>query len=249
MGERSGGPRARRSTPRRSRRRRTRAGTRAKLHSPDTAFFIAERDGSRVGYARVDRWGPDTGEIAVSVDAPARGQGFGTRLITLAARLGAEHLGVARVVARVRGSNEASVRAFVSAGFVRQGGGDDVTLVWPGGPVVPHSRPFVGASEADAAAAVVRSRALAGGRIAAEVESDGATLTGTAAAACVASGVGALRLSLWALGVGEGDEVIMPAYSCVALLNAALVVGAKPVLADVLPAASGRSIRPMSPRA
>ena len=151
----------------------------AKLHSPDTAFFIAESAGVRVGYARVDRWGPDTGEIAVSVDAPARGQGFGTRLITLAARLGAEHLGVARVVARVRGYNEASVRAFVSAGFVAQGGGEVVTLVWPGGPVVPHSRPFVGAQEADAAADVVRSRALAGGRIAAEVESQWCALTGT----------------------------------------------------------------------
>jgi perosamine synthetase len=139
------------------------------------------------------------------------------------------------VVARVRGENEASVRAFETAGFVRQGAGAVVTLVWPGGPVVPHSRPFVGAREADAAAAVVRSRALAGGRIAAAVEAEWCALTQTAAAACVASGVGALRLSLWALGVGSGDEVIMPAYSCVALLNAALVVGAVPVLADVLP--------------
>jgi UDP-2,4-diacetamido-2,4,6-trideoxy-beta-L-altropyranose hydrolase len=37
----------------------------AKLASPDTAFFIAEQAGRPVGYSRVDRWGPDTGEIAV----------------------------------------------------------------------------------------------------------------------------------------------------------------------------------------
>src|SRR5262249_38609273 len=42
------------------------------------------------------------------------------------------------------------------------------------------------------------------------------------------------RLGLWSLGVGPGDEVIVPAYSCVALLNAAMVLGAKPVLADVV---------------
>jgi len=99
---------------------------------------------------------------------------------------------------------------------------------------VPHSRPFVGEAEAEAAAAVVRSRALAAGAVAAEVEATWREWTGTAAAACVASGVGALRLGLWALGVGRGDEVIVPAYSCVALLNAVLVLGATPVLADVV---------------
>ena len=99
---------------------------------------------------------------------------------------------------------------------------------------VPHSRPFVGEEEAEAAAAVVRSRALAAGAIATEVEAEWCARTGASAAACVASGVGALRLGLWSLGVGAGDEVIVPAYSCVALLNAALVLGATPVLADVL---------------
>ncbi len=55
------------------------------------------------------------------------------------------------------------------------------------------------------------------------------------AAAAVGSGIAALRLALLALGVGPGDEVIVPAYSCVALLNAPLAVGAVPVLADVEP--------------
>jgi dTDP-4-amino-4,6-dideoxygalactose transaminase len=46
-------------------------------------------------------------------------------------------------------------------------------------------------------------------------------------------GVAALRLGLLALGVGPGDEVIVPAYSCAALLNAPLSLGATPILADV----------------
>jgi len=52
-------------------------------------------------------------------------------------------------------------------------------------------------------------------------------------AAGVSSGLAALRLALLALHVGPGDEVIMPAYSCVALLNAALALDATPVLADI----------------
>jgi perosamine synthetase len=208
---------------------------RGKLESADTAFFIGECDGRPVGYARVDRWSADVGEIAASIDASQRRQGLGRRLISLAAERGANQLGVRHIVARVKRENASSVRAFESAGFNRiTGDGDYFTLVWPDRVFISHSRPFVGEAEAGAAAAVVRSRALAHGAIAGEVEADWCRRTGAAAAACVASGVGALRLGLWSLGVGPGDEVVVPAYSCVALLNAALVLGAKPVLADVL---------------
>jgi perosamine synthetase len=93
----------------------------------------------------------------------------------------------------------------------------------------------VGEQEAEAAAAAVRSRTLAQGPRNAELEAYWCELTGNTEAAAVASGVGGLRLALHALGVGAGDEVLMPAYSCVALLNAALVLGATPVLADVIP--------------
>jgi perosamine synthetase len=143
---------------------------------------------------------------------------------------------VRHILARVKTDNTSSVRAFESAGFrALAGGGEQLALVWPDGALIPHSRPFVGDAEAAAAAAVVRSRRLAHAAISAEVEADWCERTGATAAACVASGLGALRLGLWSLGVGPGDEVVMPAYSCVALLNAAMVLGAKPVLADVVP--------------
>jgi 3-dehydro-glucose-6-phosphate--glutamate transaminase len=48
-----------------------------------------------------------------------------------------------------------------------------------------------------------------------------------------ASGTAALTVALLALGVGEGDEVIIPANSFAATENAVLAVGAMPVLADV----------------
>lgn len=45
----------------------------------------------------------------------------------------------------------------------------------------------------------------------------------------------ALHLSLWALGVGPGDEVIVPNITWVATANAVAYVGATPVFADVDP--------------
>jgi len=47
------------------------------------------------------------------------------------------------------------------------------------------------------------------------------------------NGTVALALSLMAFGVGRGDEVIVPDYTMIATPNAVLLVGAKPVFADI----------------
>jgi len=50
---------------------------------------------------------------------------------------------------------------------------------------------------------------------------------------CMASGTGALIAALSALGVGPGDEVIVPGYTFIATAIAALAVGAIPVVAEI----------------
>lgn len=50
----------------------------------------------------------------------------------------------------------------------------------------------------------------------------------------VASGTDALFLSLLALGIGKGDEVIVPAATFIATANAVLYAGATPVFVDIL---------------
>jgi dTDP-4-amino-4,6-dideoxygalactose transaminase len=61
-----------------------------------------------------------------------------------------------------------------------------------------------------------------------------ARYVGTPHATTVSSGTAALHLACVAAGIGEGDEVIVPAFTFVASANAPRYVGAEPVLCDVL---------------
>lgn len=62
-----------------------------------------------------------------------------------------------------------------------------------------------------------------------------AKFVGTKYAVGLNSGYDALHMSLRALEIGPGDEVIVPAHTFVATASAVVHVGAKPVLVDVLP--------------
>ncbi|HEV8662902.1 MAG TPA: aminotransferase class I/II-fold pyridoxal phosphate-dependent enzyme [Candidatus Methylomirabilis sp.] len=103
-------------------------------------------------------------------------------------------------------------------------------------PVIPHSRPSLGTAEVEAAAAVLRSGQVAQGPQVAAFEAEVAARLGLRGGAAVASGTAALHLALLALEVGPGDAVLIPSYTCAALLHAVRLAGAEPLLADVDPA-------------
>ena len=67
------------------------------------------------------------------------------------------------------------------------------------------------------------------------LEREVAAYVGVGHAVAVASGTDALILALRALGIGPGDEVIVPDYTFLATASAVLHAGASPVLVDVDP--------------
>ncbi len=82
---------------------------------------------------------------------------------------------------------------------------------------------------------VVRSGSYLFGPELGAFEAEFAEFTGRRHAVGVASGTDALRLSLVALGIGAGDEVIVPAFTAVPTAAAVCATGATPVFVDVEP--------------
>lgn len=83
--------------------------------------------------------------------------------------------------------------------------------------------------------AVLSSMGLIGGAFVADFEAGFASFQGVAHCVGVANGTDAIELALRALGVGKGDEVIVPANSFIATALAVLRAGATPVLVDCDP--------------
>ena len=95
--------------------------------------------------------------------------------------------------------------------------------------------PDLGAAEAEAVAEVLETGQLTMGPKVAEFERGLAERCGTDYAVALSSGTAALHLAVLALGIGPGDEVLVPAYTFPATANVVALAGAKPVLVDVDP--------------
>lgn len=100
-------------------------------------------------------------------------------------------------------------------------------------PTIPVMRPWLGEEEAAAAAEAVASGWVAQGPRVRAFEEDFARRIGAANSVAVSNCTTALHLALHLLGVGAGDEVVVPSFSFIATANAARFVGAAPVFADV----------------
>lgn len=141
------------------------------------------------------------------------------------------------------------------------------TLIDP--PPAPPARPvpnpclgwaLIGREEEELVLQVLRSKALfryygpdpkSPPPMVATLEREFAAMVGTRFALGVTSGTAALEVALGALGIGPGDEVIVPAWSWVSCFTAIVRVGGKPVLAeidDTLCLAPGEITRLRTPR-
>lgn len=99
--------------------------------------------------------------------------------------------------------------------------------------MIQHNKPLFDQDDQVAVAAALNRGYVAQGREVELFEQELAVYTGIPFSLLVNSGTTAIYLALYALHVGNNDEVILPTYVCSALLNAIYMIGAKPVLVDV----------------
>lgn len=99
--------------------------------------------------------------------------------------------------------------------------------------MIPIARPSIGEEEALAAANVIRSGLLASGEEVASFEREFASYIGTNQGIATSNGTTALHTALLALGIGPGDEVIIPSFTFIATASAVSMCNATPVVADI----------------
>lgn len=98
---------------------------------------------------------------------------------------------------------------------------------------IPHNKPCVDEKEVEAVRRVIDRSWLLSGEEVKKFEDKFKKLTNTKYAVAVNNGSSALHLSLVALGIKKGDEVIIPTYTDSALLNVINYVQATPVIIDI----------------
>lgn len=106
-------------------------------------------------------------------------------------------------------------------------------------PAIGLGRLWVGDEERANVASVLARQTLNrfavpdGQSFAGQLEAELASLIGAKHALAVTSGTAALEVALGALGIGPGDEVLVPAWSWIACFTSVVRVGARPVLVEV----------------
>jgi perosamine synthetase len=100
---------------------------------------------------------------------------------------------------------------------------------------IPLSSPDITQAEIDAVTQVLRTTSLSLGPKLEEFEDALAAFHQMPHAIAVSSGTAALHLAIRALSIGEGDEVIVPSFTFIAVANAVLYERATPVFVDIDP--------------
>ncbi len=100
---------------------------------------------------------------------------------------------------------------------------------------IPLSRPDITEREIERVVDVLRSPSLSLGPVLNEFEAALAAYVGRRRGVAVNSGTSGLFLSLLALGLGQGDEVITSPFTFIASATTIMMTGARPVFVDIDP--------------
>lgn len=97
---------------------------------------------------------------------------------------------------------------------------------------IPFGKPLIGEEEIQAVNKVLSGPILVHGPVAKEFEASFAKFVGSSSAVSVSSCTAGMHLFYLALGLGPGDEVIVPAQTHIATAHAVTITGAKPIFVD-----------------
>ncbi len=100
---------------------------------------------------------------------------------------------------------------------------------------IPLSSPDIAESDIEAVVSVLRTSRLSLGPKLREFEELMAEYIGVPHCVALSSGTAGLHLGLQALGIGEGDQVILPSFTFIAAANSVLYQRATPVFVDIDP--------------
>jgi perosamine synthetase len=112
---------------------------------------------------------------------------------------------------------------------------------------IPWAKPEFWGDEEGFVVDALRSSWVSGGPFLDRLEREFTEILGSPNVFAVANGTAAIHLSYLVLGVQPGDEIVVPAFGFLAAANMALLMGARPVFADVDPAtwcATAETIEP-----
>jgi len=99
--------------------------------------------------------------------------------------------------------------------------------------MIPAAKPEIGEDERQAVDKVILSGMLAQGPEVAAFEQEFSAHVAGRHCIAVNSGTSALHMFLLAVGIGAGDEVIVPSFSFAATANSVALTGATPVFVDI----------------
>lgn len=97
---------------------------------------------------------------------------------------------------------------------------------------IPVYQPYLCGREREYVDQCLGSLWIAKGEFNSRFEAEFARRLGVPFVTTVSNGTVALHLALWALGIGPGDEVMVPTLTYIASVNAIALVGATPILVD-----------------
>lgn len=98
---------------------------------------------------------------------------------------------------------------------------------------IKQSCPYLEKSDFNYIDEIIRSQYIARGKYVDELQNEFSKFLDIRYSIAASSGTTALHLALLALNIKEHDEVIIPSYTCSALMNAVNYVRAVPILADI----------------